>query len=183
MRACTLFVVFWLLTACSTDSDLPPDKYLVVIPACTLLDNETVAELTMRLPNLSTESEDHPDPGNDGITASSCRMRAEDATRTYWVNINVVRYLPHNGTSGADRARKRLCCTDNGGITGLEVVSDVSGDWGKKLVEVRDGNVFLHIEYGASPKQADRLDSKQHRDGLRRIIEDAADALRHYKNA
>jgi hypothetical protein len=180
MRACTLLVVFWLLTACSTDP--PPDKYLVVIPACTLLDSDTVAELTMHLPNLSTESKDRPDPEAGTITGSSCRMQAEDATRTYWVDINVVRYLPRDGVSGADQARKRLGGMGNGGITDLERVSSVSDDWGKKLVEVRDGNVFMHIEYGASPKQADHLDSKQHRDGLRRIIEDAADALQDYRN-
>lgn len=57
-------------------------------------------------------------------------------------------------------------------------------DWGTKSVEAGDGNVFLYIDYGAALKQgAERIDSRRHHDGLQRVIEEAATALQHYKNA
>jgi hypothetical protein len=183
MRLGTLLAVFWLLTACSSGSDLPADKYLVAISACKLLDSKTVDDLTMHPPKLSTESRDEG-PEDTGTTSSSCRMQSEDATRTYWVSIQSVRYMARDGVSGAERARKRLGGTNNDGFDGLECVYADGGTWGTKSAEARDGNVILSIEYGASPKQgAEHMDAKQHGEGLRRVIEDAATGLELYKNA
>ncbi|MEV4315043.1 hypothetical protein [Actinocrispum sp. NPDC049592] len=138
--------VLVLAAACGRPESVPaPDKYRLPIPACDMLNDVTVGELTR--PFQKTKDEARTSSG-DHVEATECDRDFQDEHSRLFLAVQVLRYSTGDGATGVDRARK-VQPADYSDVPGFEGLSIAPHDPTTQVALARDGNVVVRISLQA----------------------------------